>query len=86
MCQVSKRLFAFILIVITVTAGLNNLSCSKSEQLQSASEAREIEELRQLAASNPQKLAEALDHRLVRIDAGDFVMGSNSGRAANRVI
>ena len=81
MHRVSKKPIALLLIAIAVLAGLSYLSPTKSVRLQSPSNVREIEELRQLAASDPQKLAKALDHRVVRIDAGDFVMGSDSGRA-----
>src|SRR5512136_279818 len=45
----------------------------------------EIERVRELARSGDAvKLAEALDRSVIRIPAGEFMMGSNSGRSDER--
>jgi hypothetical protein len=46
---------------------------------------QDVELVRELArAGDTVKLAEALDRSVVRIPAGEFVMGSNSGRSDER--
>ena len=65
----------FVLLVICLASGV-----MRTRQNKSVSFDNEIELLRQLAASDDTKLAEVLDRSIVSIAAGDFMMGSDTGR------
>jgi len=84
--KASKRTIASTLVTIALTCGIIYQwhAVGKVARSPSQPDAHEIEQLRQLAAADTQKLADGLDLLIVRIDAGDFIMGSDSGRNDER--
>ena len=80
------RLFIFSFVTIALVGMIVCLSyvAGRSKRDSPPIDKQEIEQIRHLAISDPQQLADLMNLSVVEIPAGDFLMGSETGRDDER--